>query len=429
MLCDKAALSAEVKHRMMTRDITLRVPSADGILRFTFVSATHALREAVRRHGLLTTAAQPPRVVRALGETLCLANTLAAGMEGEERAEAVFTTDELSVRAMALAVGECVACTDGRTNAQAAAEGRFPFMLDVSQTRYGATQPFRSTTFASLDELLPAADETPAEESEEVGPPFAWREAARASGVDEAQWRRFFSHNLTPHAYTFFRKSEGVSPALWLQADVQGDRCAQLQGPPPAGSADAAGYASGVEAALREDVRSAFGIVAVPLAGGAALDRRVWRVQNALAAAAAAESEGPLAPLVLRAATAFTACQDTLSLLSGDYEGAFAVAAGARQYREDPAAVAAVVEPIRKQLGIEGFRAALDTAGAARTGLDFFCRCSKRGVMQSLAGAPAAVMAQVRESPDVTCTLCRTTHYLTPEEIDSIEKASANRGS
>lgn len=437
-------------HSFRTRDITLRVPSKDHLVRVSFCSTAHLLAETIRRHDLLRVTEGNVPFLQLLGTQLTFTNLLASAQEGEERVETRFTGEEATILTEALALGECRCYLRSEYNAQLEEAGQPTFPLRVNRILYNQHTPFSSLVHADLAELLqpPPSTSLEAATHADASVPFSLFTPTMAQRVPLAAWTAFFAHNSTLHAYNYLRRSDGCVPAVWMhsaldQAVLQKEGLLGVDGTPmPASHATTAGGVETAEAetaqllqkALRRAISHSFGVVVTPLAAGDAVDRQVGHLNRVLTEAAAllhtpldsdtAAVSSPLQPLLERCREKHTTCQHVLSLLTGDHDGAHASAVAARQYSEDPAAVAAVVDPIRRALGVEDVVIPLAATEAVRTGLDFFCRCSKANIMTSLTAAPASALASLRESSStVNCSFCGRHFHLTAADWVELEKA------
>ncbi|KAG5472763.1 hypothetical protein LSCM4_02086 [Leishmania orientalis] len=442
-------------HTFRTRDITLRVPSKDKLLRFAFCSTRHLLAETIRRHDLLRSTGAHLDFLELVGTQLTFSNLLASALEGEERVEARFTAEEATISTEALALGECRCCLRPEYNAQLAECGLPAFPLRVSRIQYRREKPFTSVVHADLNELLQpppdvasstaAAAATRTSEASHV--PFSLYRPDMARRVPLEAWKRFFSYNSSLHAYNYLRRSEGSVPAVWMQSRIDAATLLNHGFLNTDGSAAGGAWQHGeacsgaakekkaqeVQRALLHAIPLSFGVVVTPLAAGDAMDRRVGQLNRVVMGAAAqlsASSEGGtptipvLQPLLDRCAQKYTTCQHILSLVSGDHDGAYQAAVAARQYNDDPARVAAVVDPIRRALGVQDFVIPLAATEAERTGLDFFCRCSKQNLMGSLVSASPCTLESLKESDNtVHCSFCGRQHTIADAEWQELVKA------
>ncbi|KAG5496620.1 hypothetical protein JIQ42_03451 [Leishmania sp. Namibia] len=442
-------------HTFRTRDITLRVPSRDKLLRFAFCSTRHLLAETIRRHDLLLSTGAHLDFLELVGTQLTFSNLLASALEGEERVEARFTAEEATISTEALALGECRCCLRPEYNAQLAEGGLPAFPLRVSRIQYRREKPFTSVVHADLSELLQpppdvasstaAAAATRTSEANHV--PFSLYLPDMARRVPLEAWKRFFSYNSSLHAYNYLRRSEGSVPAVWMQSRIDAATLLNHGFLNTDGSAAGGAWqhdeacsgaakekkAQEVQRALLHAIPLSFGVVVTPLAAGDAVDRRVGQLNRVVMEAAAqlsASSEGGtptipvLQPLLDRCAQKYTTCQHILSLVSGDHDGAYQAAVAARQYNDDPARVAVVVDPIRRALGVQDFVIPLAATEAERTGLDFFCRCSKQNLMGSLVSASPCTLESLKESGNtVHCSFCGRQHTIADAEWQELVKA------
>jgi redox-regulated HSP33 family molecular chaperone len=452
-------------HSLRTRDITLRIPSKDRLLRISFCSTRYLLAETIRRHSLLRLTGANIPFLQLLGTQLTFTNLLASALEGEERVETRFTTEEATILTEALALGECRCYLRPEFNAQLEEQRRPTFPLRVNRILYRQQTPFSSLVHADLAELLqpPTSTANHAQDGEvaDHAVPFSLCTPTTGSRVPLDAWTEFFSHNSTLHAYNYLRRSDGCVPAVWMHTALdpsvlRTDGLLNIDGTPVDADLTNAGVhlsgskesekaeeaeAQAFQRTLRHAISHSFGVIVTPLAAGDAVDRQVGQLNRVLAEAAAllyaspqqqqqqltshAEAAfSPLRPLLEQCATKHTTCQYVLSLLSGDHDGAHASTVAARQYSEDPAQVAAVVNPIRRTLGVHDLFIPLAATEAVRTGLDFFCRCSKKNVVTSLVAAPPSVLASLKENQGtVNCSFCGKHHTLHAEDWAELERS------
>ncbi|KPA83191.1 putative mitochondrial hypothetical protein [Leptomonas pyrrhocoris] len=460
-------------HSFRTRDITLRIPSKDHLVRVSFCSTRYLLAETIRRHSLLRVTGANLPFLQLLGTQLTFTNLLASAQEGEERVETRLTSDEATILTEALALGECRCYLRPEYNAQLEAEGQPTFPLRVNRILYRQRAPFSSLVHADLAELLqppiPTSSDGHVKDAEggavDHTVPFSLFTPTMVSRVPLDAWTNFFAYNSTLHAYNYLRRSDGCVPAVWLHtaldaAVLRADDLLDADGTPlsnPHVKADvkspdskeaekvAEAQAQALQRTLRHAIPHSFGVIVTPLAAGDAVERQVGQLNRVLMEAAvllhapptsgrnassdsggAAASASPLQSLLERCKEKHTTCQHILSLLTGDHEGAHASAVAARQYSEDPAQVAAVVDPIRRAMGVADFVLPLAATEAVRTGLDFFCRCSKQNIVSSLTAAPASALTSLKENDGVVnCSFCGKHYQLTVEDWAELEKARA----
>ncbi|CAJ1031808.1 putative Hsp33 protein [Leishmania utingensis] len=443
------------RHALRTRDITLRVPSSDKLLRFSFCSTRHLLAETIRRHDLLRSTRAHLDFLQLLGTQLTFTNLLASALEGEERVEARFTAEEAAILTEALALGECRCHLGPEYNAQLEARGLPTFPLRVNRVLYRQEKPFSSVVHADLAELLQPSSDTASNiaaaatrASEANNIPLSLHLPNMTGRAPLEAWKSFFSYNSSLHAYNYLRRSDGSVSAVWMQSRIdaatllaQGflnaDNTAAVSewhNDEVCSDRDEEKKAQDVQRALRHAIPLSFGVMVTPLAAGGAVEHQVNQLNRVVMEAAAllcVPSDGetavasPLQLLVDRCAERHTTCQHILSLVSGDYEGAYQVAVAARQYSDDPAQVAAVVDPIRRALGVQDFVTPLAATEAARTGIDFFCRCSKQHIIDSLASAPLSTLESLRESGHtVHCCFCGRQHKLAGVEWQVLKKTA-----
>lgn len=404
----------EAERRMRTRDVALRVSSKCGTVRVVYASTVGLLRETARRHRLAARTHGHRPFLELVGTHLTFTNILAALQEGEERVASRFTADEATVATEALALGECRCHV--RDDRNATAEGP-PFLLRVDRVLYGQGRPFSSVTAARLD-LLVSGDEEGRRADDAV--------SAGRLGVGDVprdKLMEYFRHNISLHGYNFFRQSEGSTSALWCCTrldDLSIERALACC----AGDAVAGGPGDSAEADTKLDAAMghagvSYGVLVQPLLAGQAVERDVHRLQEALVRASVADP-GVFGELSHRATAGGLACQDNLSLLTGDYEGAHVIATAARQFAQDPSIAAPVVERVRRQLGVDEFRLPLDCATLVRNGLDYFCRCSKESFLRSVVGLPEEELARLVHETSFRCTFCGKVHQLRREDWQNL---------
>lgn len=425
--------SKEMLHRLRTRDITLRVPSKDGLLRFVFCATSHLWHETIRRHNLWSATGGHTPFLELLGTHLSFTNMLAALQDGEERVACRLTSDEATICTEALALGECRSYVLPEYNGELIESGRQPFPLKVDRILYKQRQPFTSVVNADLraiaapvegdDERIAAYGVAPIPSGSGVGSPAAAEipQPPLSLNLHEASLDSlvsFFSHNMTAHGYNFLRRSNGCVPALMLRSRLLPD---VLKDTPVDQSLS--------EERLQCSCDGSYGILAEPLAAGNGVDWVVWRIQQALALAMTTPARYPaLETLHSHTRSEHTACQYMLSLISGDYKGSYDATVAARQFTSDPVEVAKVLTPLRKSLGITDIVIPLDAAASVRTGLDFFCRCSTTNVLQTLVAAPEVMIQSLRAENEFRCTYCGKVHRASPEEWAHLEAVRTKSG-
>lgn len=437
--------STSAAHSLRTRDITLRIPSKDHLLQVSFCSTRHLLRDTILRHGLLQATHAHMDFLSLLGTQLSFTNLLACQLKGEERVAVRLTGEEATIVTEALALGECRCYLRPTFNAELADAGQPTFPLKVDRILYRQERPFVSCVNANLEELLMPPSAAPAEgvspparDGEVV--PYTLYPSTFPAAISLDTWKHFFAYNATLHAYNYFRRSDGTVAAVWIQSDLQSTALREAGFIGSDGSVlvsqlseeDAPNW-SKLSAALQSSIRQSFGAIVTPLAAGAAVERRVGKMNRAvvemLALLTAPRTSSHVDPVVAKATALLdvcnerhTTCQHVLSLLTGDYDGAYTAAVAARQYSQDPSQVAATVEPLRQALDIADWVIPLATADATRTGLDFFCRCSKDDIGRSIATAPPAALEELKRSNNFACSFCGKVHHFSAEEWAAFEQ-------
>ncbi|KEG09812.1 hypothetical protein DQ04_04591010 [Trypanosoma grayi] len=412
--------ASEMQRRIRAADITLRVATKDGTARVVYASTSGLLRETLRRHNLAARTHGHRPFLQLLGTHLSLTNMLAALQEGEERVASRFTAEEATIVVEALALGECRCYVRGDCNATI--EGP-PFPFSVGRTLYGQSQPFWSTTAAQLGQFLTEEEEEETNEGNSV--PIA----LGLADVPREELLANFHYNISLHGYNFFRKSEGSASALWC--------CVHLDDPAIQKSLaeytqqeheqkDATSSSGG---ALDEKDNNldmvlaragvSYGILVQPLVATRAVEVQVHQLQRALLRASIA-NPAVFRELSRRAVEECLSCQDTLSLVTGDYEGAYTVAMAARQFTQDPSTAAPVIEKLRQQLGVNDFRLSLDCDTPKRNRLDYLCRCSKDSFLQSMSVLPADELARFMHETSFRCVFCGKERRLHQEDWQKV---------
>ncbi|ESL05517.1 hypothetical protein TRSC58_06832 [Trypanosoma rangeli SC58] len=230
----------------------------------------------------------------------------------------------------------------------------------------------------------------------------------------------YFRHNISLHGYNFFRQSEGSTSALWCSAHLDAPsvqealafcvECAITHG----ADSNFVEADAKLEAALEHSGIS-HGLLLQPILSTEAVGRDVQRLQQTILGASIATPD-VFRELNRRAVENGFACQDNIALFSGDYEGAYAVATAARQYTQDPALAAPVIEKLRRKLGVNDFRVWLDHTAVVRNGVDYFCRCSKHDFLRSVMMLPREELLRLMHETSFRCTFCAKEHPLQPED-------------
>ncbi|KAH9580057.1 Heat shock protein Hsp33 [Trypanosoma melophagium] len=432
--CSPASLS-EVERRLRTRDITLRVPTKSGNVRLVYANTRNLLKETIRRHQLGTRTHGHRSFLELVGSHLTFTNILAALQEGEERVISRFTADHATIITESLALGESRCYIRGENN-----ESNIdltPFPLKVDRILYGQRQPFSSMTAARLDNLI--CDN---EEEDSVGGGLdistsnnnnnTMKQVPRALGLQDLPHellQEYFRYNISLHGYNFFRQSEGAAVALWCSSHLRDISIEEILNQFAHNNSSQT-----LEKELEMQIERAgcsYGILVQPLVAQHAEELKVHQLQRTLLQASIA-NPNIFRVLYRRAQEDCLTCQDTLSLVSGDYEGAYTVALAARQCTQDPSIVAPIMEALRQQLGLEDIlRLQLDTNSVVRNGLDFFCRCSKENFMQSVITLSVGELVRLKEETNFHCTFCGKDHPLRREDWEKVmqEKRENEKGS
>ncbi|CAD2218144.1 hypothetical protein AGDE_09601 [Angomonas deanei] len=244
----------------------------------------------------------------------------------------------------------------------------------------------------------------------------------------------YFYNNIALLGYGSLYASDGVSSVLWCPTAIAQTR--------KEWSADTLT----AEALKEACIPYSFGLRVTPMAAGAQKEKEVRQIQVALTQATAQllyspqPSRSPLYPLLGEDTVSHASlCQTVLSLVSGDYEGALAAAMKARTVVEvDLESVRRQIHRVRVALGIDAIVLPLDGASAARTGIDFFCRCTRQEILNSLITAPQAVIEDLRKAHEavaagtaqeegLVCASCKKRHIIRTEDfakLDEVRKAA-----
>eukprot|EP00744_Colponema_vietnamica_P026286 GILI01038930.1.p1 GENE.GILI01038930.1~~GILI01038930.1.p1 ORF type:complete len:473 (-),score=91.09 GILI01038930.1:73-1458(-) len=436
-------LDAVFAHK--TRDVALKVVSKCGLYRICAVSTTNPLQQTIDRHNLhsLESPALDP-----LGTHISLTNLIASMLQGEERLECKFMANfDVSLVCESLALGECRAYLGNSR------PGTMDNVLSVQRVLYNNTDPALSATVASFDDVLPEELYKPTFSIMGTGGDDAKAERFLKSAVEHARHR--FNLNLTPHAFHYFRQSEGIPTAVLLTSSVEDDYSHLTTG--------AAG--EGVPSEARKRVVHSTGVLVQPLAIDMEKEnktplviRKLQNLFNGIALCPAPPTVSAIAhtALGLRNSEEGLLVQDILSLVTGDYSGARAVAAAARQMNtEDVETVRLQYQPIRdryglQELGTEASPAsvggiaesgstkqvavaeevlnqtaiALDPTSLTRTSLDFFCRCSIESISGSFVSLPEAERVDL-VGKTAGCVYCGKEYALSPKHL-GLEEGSTD---
>lgn len=265
-------------------------------------------------------------------------------------------------------------------------------------------------------------------------------------GMNSALLQGYFHYNMTLHAYHFLRQSDGIcSPAVWLHTGIDRDaltksgllnpldlsRLSERAEVMVAAMAEKLKHAisfqggritsdpsvekkaqneegrekevENLRTALTSAVTTSFGVMIQPLGAGNALARELWKLQQLLVAGVAACQVGEVKEEMeayIRSPSLYSllhednfhdyACQNVLSILTGDVEKSFQVARKARQSTQDPSHIAPTIEAIRRELQLHALTLPLDmqVEDTKRCAVDFFCRCSPDSLLEALKSLP-----------------------------------------
>ncbi|KAG8348945.1 hypothetical protein TRVL_00214 [Trypanosoma vivax] len=412
-----------------TRDVAVRLTTMGAAARIVFASTVGLLAETAQRHKLVPRCNAQRSLLQLVGTHLSFTNLLAALQEGEERVASRFALGETVISTEALAIGECRCCVRGNDNTSEnlGMQQRLSLPLKVDRFLYGQAQPFSSVTAASLDDFCNAKGHSHVrggrhkdDTMNEV--PCSQIAPLALDGVPSEKLLRYFHSNISLHGHNFFRQSEASTAALWCCTDVDDqsviDPLQRVSGESK-DSNDEAGAALGE--AIRRDSFS-YGVLVQPLVASAELESKIHTLQCSLIRASIAAPE-IFSELTGRAVRSGLACQDTLALVTGDYEGAYAAALAARQVTQDPMNAAPVIEGVRKQLDLDSCNClSLDCTTLMRSGLDYFCRCSKDSFLKAVTALPEEELLSLSRESSFRCTYCAKVHQLHKEDWERLFK-------
>lgn len=474
----------DAARRLRTRDITLVVPCNRGISRITFCTSRQLLLSTMERHKLLEVTRMHTPFFQMLGTNLSFTNMLACQHEAEERVSTRFTTQEATLEVEALALGECRAYLSRSYNSELLSSGAAAFPLTVERVLYNQTNPFKSIVNADLCSLVRTKEgeqegrgemgttaTSPSDSQNGVIP-----DGLYIPGIDAALLQGYFNYNMTLHAYHFLRQSDGISsPVVWLHTGVHrpaflssglldpldpsrlSDRgilavnaavenlkdATALGGTEgkeekDQGAEERATAIKELRSALGNAVRTSFGVMVQPLGAGTALERTLWNLQQRLIKGVAALQVGqveeevagyihsPALKTLLHSDDFHDyACQNVLSILTGDIEKSFQVAQNARQCTQDPTLLAPTIETIRRELHLQDLNRTLDmqVEDTKRTAIDYFCRCSTASLLQALKSLPEKHFKEICGQP-FRCSKCNMEYRLPLEnQLENTKKA------
>lgn len=423
-----------------TRDVALKVVSKCGRFRICAVSTTNILQQTIDRHNLhdLESAA-----LDLLGTHISLTNLMASLLQGEERLECKFMSNfDVSFVCESLALGECRAYLGNSR------PGTMDNVLSVQRVLYNNSDPALSATVASFDDVIP--ETSYADTFSIMGSDESKAIRLQKSAVLHARQR--FNLNLTPHAFHYFRQSEGIPTAVLLTSSVEDDYN-HLTNPTVSSSVQDA-------QPPRKRVVHSTGVLVQPLAIDMEKENKtplvISKLQNlfngiALCPNPPTVSSVAHTALGIRNTEEGLLVQDILSLVTGDYKGAKAVAEAARQMStNDIETVQLQYQPIRERYGLTELSAseentnpeiasepsnkplsaseavlsqtaiALDPSSLTRTALDFFCRCSIDTISQSF----SALQKEDRRDlvgKTAGCVYCGKEYVLEAKHLNLLE--------
>nr|CCC90971.1 conserved hypothetical protein [Trypanosoma congolense IL3000] len=405
---------------LRARDITLRASLKNAAARLVYASTAKLLGETVRRHKLHEF---DRPLLGLIGTHLSFTNMLAALQEGEERVAVRFTTGDITITTESLALGECRCCVVGRRCEASESSAQLP--LRVDRFLYGRSLPFSSVTAAPLQKFLTHEEsysDAPVCACKPVGLPVETLSSGLCfGGLPPDVVTSFYHHNITLHGCNFFHQSEGANVALWCDSHL--DDFSTLTGVAPC-SGDSLPNESpsedeNVNPFMGGRVHS-FGVLVLPVAAGSELEAKINRLQYLLLSRCIARHK-VFDELTQRATQYGLSCQDSIALVTGDYEGAYKVAAAARQFTQDPSVAAPVIEKARRELGLDGdCYFPIDHETVVRNGLDYFCRCSKGDFLHAAAAIPKEQLKSLMHETSFRCTFCGKEHELHQEDWNKI---------
>jgi redox-regulated HSP33 family molecular chaperone len=371
---------------LKSRDAATKVITKCGGYRLTTVTCSSILRETIKRHKLMELTANNTNFLERLGQCIAFTNCLAATLQKEERVELKYTSNECTTAVDSMALGEC------RARVYNSDEHATPHTLRVSRVLYNNAQPVVSVTKATLEECAERLELIFHNKNQQTLTP-ALLEVAES----------YLEQDFAPHAFNFMAKSEGsLDTALFLSAIVDMET-------------DTVTCCGGMLHAIALADASA----------STALGRSLLR------SSLNPNSSDLLRKLVVESSRAGALTQTILSLMTGDEEGAAASCVHTRQHAlplagEHSSDEAALL--LRKSLLLlhqednvgKSQRLVLDSSTAEKTLLDFFCRCSKKDLLQHLKSLPRERLEDMRRNSggvvESTCAACKKVHKVGEED-------------
>ena len=363
-----------MSHKLKTRDIATKVVSKCGTFRFAVASTKHIATSTLQTHRLVPrTYGNVPFLQLACGN-VTFAAMLASLLQSEERVESRLVTPAATAVAEVSALGEC------RSYVSNTMPEVLPNTLRVQRVLYEQSKPVVSATTAVWEGDL----------AEAVDP---------QGTLSLPQVESLMSNDMTIHAMNFWRKSEGAKAAVLAKCKVQVDE-------------EDTTYNNW-------SVDESCGVIAQSIVDGGAHDRTLAALQLGLLQASASQEQ--LWNDVMRRNQHDTVVQDLLSLVSGDYEGAYAVATKLRQVTEEASKVRAALQPLREAMNLPTSQplCELDVGSSERTPLDVFCRCSKADFLVALKAVPEETRQRAIAEP-VVCTYCKKSFVITNDDLKTV---------
>jgi redox-regulated HSP33 family molecular chaperone len=370
-----ASLAVSNLLQYKSRDVSIKTISRCGNFRLSVANTRNTAEQLMQRHhvSVSSSSATRDKTLRYAAEVVNLSTLMASFLQREERVVARCTMG-----------GECRGLVAPLSDDGVAQHGT----IRVDRALYHQARPVTSVTTLSVNELT--------EQIEALR--LAHSPSAAQITSASAAAEHLISY-FTPHANTFFSKSEGVTGAVLLRSDVSRDavRAAEMRD-------------DGVP--LNGGLIYNTGLVIQPIVADQTVTK-MQRLQQAFFACLLDPSVSEAAKLwddimLRRALEHRSNVQDMMSLATGDFEGAFAVAERCRLPTTSTESCAAQIEPLRKFLALddESGVIALDPESSERTPIDFFCRCSKEDFVRAMASCSVDQL-QAAKGQSVLCKYCR----------------------
>lgn len=396
-----------------SRDVAVKTVSRCGNVRISVANTLNASKAAIQRHSvplggesLSEGTGQSIAPHLRMSEIINFSTLLASFLDQEERVamhHKFAGAHHLVSESMAL--GECRGyasfSNDGDDVEGHSSSSNKMESIRVDRVLYRQARPVTSVASMSYDEF---------HEFLQAQYPAPQSQLALHS-------KMLFERSLTPHAWNFYRKSEGVAATVLVHSAMTEER-----GEVPSSSSSSSiheqlVYNTGlilqpivseqVTSTLASLQRACFVLAAATATPADPRTQAGGCVEDASLAAVAAAWRSTL---LKRAQEDRTNIQDLLSFATGDYESAFAVAEGCRLPTSTIASCANNIEPLRKLLlGNDSTQTIeLDSSEGAmqRTPIDFFCRCSKEDFIRVLKSCSREQLEGAKGQV-VTCKYCK----------------------